>query len=81
MPKDAVQTSSIATTHQTSVASKGVGKNKKIMWVPKFCAHVEDRVDVQTSTIGTTHKAKLGDYKYKKTDQYGFDGTQGSTPR
>jgi hypothetical protein len=29
--------------------------------------------------IRTTHKAKLGDYKDKKTDQYGFDWTQGST--
>jgi hypothetical protein len=49
------------------VARKVVGKNKKMMWVPKDCAHVEARVDVQT------HKAKLGDYKDKKTDQYNFD--------
>jgi hypothetical protein len=54
-------------------------KNKKMMWVLKGCAHVEARVDVQTSMIRTTHKAKLGDYKDKKTDQYGFDWTQGST--
>jgi hypothetical protein len=48
------------------VTSKGVGKNKKMIWVPKGCAHVEDGVDVQTSTVGTTHKANLGDYKDKR---------------
>jgi dTDP-4-dehydrorhamnose 3,5-epimerase-like enzyme len=67
--------------HVTSVARKGVGKNKKMMWVPKGYAHVEARVDVQTSTIRTTHETNKGDYKYKKTDQYGIYWTQGSTQR
>jgi hypothetical protein len=65
-PKDDVQTSSIATTCYTSVACKGVGKKKKMMWVRKGCAHDEARVDVQTSTIRTPHIAKLSGYKDKK---------------
>jgi hypothetical protein len=65
--------------------SQGCRKKKKMMWAPKHCAHVEARVDAQTSTIRTTNKAKLGDYKDKKTDQYGIDWIQGllvfSAPR
>jgi hypothetical protein len=65
-PKDDIQTSSIAPTCHTSVARKGVGKNKKMIWVPKGYTYVEAKVDVQTSMIRSTHEAKKVDYKDKK---------------
>ena len=52
-PKDGVHTSSVATTCHTSEASKGIGKNQKMIWVPKGSARVEGGVKIRMSKTGT----------------------------
>jgi hypothetical protein len=53
-------------------------KRKNMVWLRKVGQAIKTKDDVQTSTIRTTHKEKLGDHKDKNTDQYDFDWTQGS---